>query len=55
MLLTGEASIPEVMAFPKNTLAASPMDGPPGAVDAHQLEELGLQIRTGQESQGGSK
>jgi aspartyl-tRNA synthetase len=44
MLMAGESSIREVMAFPKNTLAASPMDGAPAPVDEKQLRDLGLKI-----------
>ena len=43
MLMAGEDSIREVIAFPKTVTGASPMDDAPGAVDAAQLAELGLQ------------
>ena len=42
MLMAGESSIREVIAFPKNTVASSPMDGCPSGVDPEQLAELGL-------------
>ena len=45
MLMAGEATIRDVIAFPKNTWAASPMDDSPAPLDAHQLAELALQIR----------
>lgn len=44
MLMCHEDSIHEVIAFPKNNLAASPMDECPSAVDDKQLEELHLQV-----------
>lgn len=44
-LLTGKNDIREVMAFPKNKKAESPMDGSPSALSAEVLEELGLEIR----------
>jgi len=44
MLMAGESTIRDVMAFPKNTVAASPMDECPAEVDPAQLEELGLRI-----------
>ncbi len=49
MLMTGESTIREVIAFPKNTVGASPLDGSPGTVRAEQLEELGLEIVEEQE------
>ena len=45
MLMAGEATIREVIAFPKNTWAASPMDDSPAPLDPDQLAELALQIR----------
>jgi aspartyl-tRNA synthetase len=45
MLMSGESSIKEVIAFPKNSFAQSPMDECPGEVDAKQLDELHLLIK----------
>ena len=45
MLMAGEAIIRDVIAFPKNTWAASPMDDSPAPLDAGQLRELHLQLR----------
>jgi aspartyl-tRNA synthetase len=44
MLLAGEQSIREVIAFPKNTLGQSLMDDCPAEVDPQQLEELHIRI-----------
>lgn len=44
MLMCGQTSIKEVIAFPKNSFAQSPMDECPGDVDPAQLAELHLQI-----------
>jgi aspartyl-tRNA synthetase len=44
MLLAGESSIREVIAFPKNTTGVSLMDDCPAPVDARQLEELNIRI-----------
>jgi len=43
MLLAGETSIREVIAFPKTNTAVSLMDGSPAAIDAEQMRELGLE------------
>lgn len=45
MLLTGEKSIREVIAFPKNQNAQCMVSEAPGTVDETQLEELGIEIR----------
>ncbi|GMO53047.1 MAG: aspartate--tRNA ligase [Treponemataceae bacterium] len=45
MLMCGETSIKEVLAFPKNTFAQSPMDDCPSEVDQKQLDELHLAIK----------
>ncbi|MEZ4387638.1 MAG: aspartate--tRNA ligase [Candidatus Krumholzibacteriia bacterium] len=44
MLMCGAPSLREVIAFPKTTLAASPLDGSPGPISAAQLAELNLTI-----------
>lgn len=44
MLMCHEDSIHEVIAFPKNNLAASPMDESPSFVDDKQLDELHIKI-----------
>ena len=45
MLLTGEKSIREVIAFPKNQNAQCMVSEAPGLVDETQLEELGIELR----------
>ncbi|MDR3139757.1 MAG: aspartate--tRNA ligase, partial [Treponema sp.] len=44
MIMSGETSIKEVVAFPKNSFAVSPMDDSPSTVDEKQLQELHLAI-----------
>ena len=44
MLLAGESSIREVIAFPKTNTGFSPLDNAPRPVDLAQLFELGLQL-----------
>jgi aspartyl-tRNA synthetase len=44
MLMAGEDSIREVIAFPKNTLGISQMEDSPSEVDSRQLAELGIEI-----------
>ena len=44
MLMAGQTSIKEVIAFPKNSFAVSPMDDSPGEVDQKQLDELRITI-----------
>ncbi|MDR3302947.1 MAG: aspartate--tRNA ligase [Treponema sp.] len=45
MLMAGETSIKEVIAFPKNSFAQSPMDDCPGEVEQKQLDELHLAVK----------
>ena len=42
--MAGESTIRDVIPFPKNTLAGSPLDGSPAAVDTNQLKDLNLNI-----------
>src|SRR3989344_8902759 len=42
MILAGEGSISEVIAFPKTGTARDPMMGSPSAIEPKQLRELGL-------------
>ncbi len=44
MLMAGKTSIKEVIAFPKNSFAVSPMDDCPSEVDQKQLDELHIAI-----------
>ncbi len=44
MLMAGEDSIREVIAFPKVKDASCLMTGAPGTVEEQQLEELALEI-----------
>lgn len=44
MVMAGETSIKEVIAFPKNSFAISPMDQCPSKVDERQLKELHIRI-----------
>jgi aspartyl-tRNA synthetase len=44
MLMAGETSIKEVIAFPKNSFAVGPMDDSPNYVDQRQLDELHISI-----------
>ncbi|MBU0935475.1 MAG: aspartate--tRNA ligase [Spirochaetes bacterium] len=45
MIMAGETSIKEVIAFPKNSFAVSPMDEAPSEVDQQQLDDLHLSVR----------
>jgi aspartyl-tRNA synthetase len=44
MLMCGETSIKDVIAFPKNTFAVSPMDDCPSEVGSEQLKDLHIGI-----------
>ncbi len=45
MIMTGEKSIKEVIAFPKNTMGISPMDDSPTAITKEQLDDLHLILK----------
>jgi len=45
MLMAGVKSLRDVIAFPKNQKAQSPMDDAPGKVDEKQLRELHIRLR----------
>ncbi|MCL2764922.1 MAG: aspartate--tRNA ligase [Treponema sp.] len=45
MIMAGVTSLKDVIAFPKNSFAVSPMDDSPSEVDCKQLEELGIIIK----------
>lgn len=45
MLLTAAQSLRDVIAFPKNQRAQSPMDGSPGVVESSQLDELHIKLK----------
>lgn len=44
MLMMGEKTIRNVIAFPKNTMGSSPLDNSPAPLDKNQLQELHLSI-----------
>ncbi len=46
MLMAGETTIRQVIAFPKNTVGVSPMDDSPSEVEPAQLKELKLKFAT---------
>jgi aspartyl-tRNA synthetase len=50
MLLCGESSIRDVIAFPKTQKAACLLTGAPSNTSKEQLEELNLRLRPGMES-----
>lgn len=52
MLMTGAASIRDVIAFPKTQSAACVMTDAPGEVSAAQLKELNIRLRQTREEQG---
>lgn len=50
MLVTGENSIREVIAFPKTTSSLCLLTGSPSTVSPQQLKELGIQFKTSLEA-----
>jgi len=44
MLMAGEKTIRDVIAFPKTASGADPLTGAPAEVDVRQLRELGIQV-----------
>ncbi|WP_349236354.1 amino acid--tRNA ligase-related protein, partial [Borreliella garinii] len=44
MLMTKSTSIKDVILFPKNSFAASPLDDSPSKISDEQLKELGINI-----------
>jgi len=44
MLIAGEQSIRDVIAFPKNNRAIDLMSNSPAEVDARQLRDLGIKL-----------
>jgi len=52
MLMSGAASIREVMAFPKTQTASCPLTSAPSAVSDAQLAELNIRLRKPQEKGG---
>jgi len=45
MIMAGCTSLKDVIAFPKNSFAVSPMDDCPSEIDQKQLDELGIIIK----------
>jgi aspartyl-tRNA synthetase len=50
MMIRGEESIREVIAFPKNNRGLDLMSDSPGVVDAQQLRDLGIKLASEKKS-----
>jgi aspartyl-tRNA synthetase len=55
MLLAGEKSLREVIAFPKTTAAQDLMADSPAPVGTDQLDELGIAIKQSEKGEGGRR
>jgi len=44
MILTGQSSIRDMIAFPKTQSGSDPLTGAPAAVEAAQLRDLGISL-----------
>jgi len=55
MLMAGETSIKEVIAFPKNSFAEGLLDGCPNTVSPEQLKELRISIEAPENKQDSAK
>lgn len=55
MLVCGETSIREVMAFPKTNRAQDLMSQSPSPADERQLRDLGIKLAADEQSQSGNK
>jgi len=53
MLMSGERSIRDVIAFPKTQTASCPLTAAPAAVGELQLRELGIRLRRSEAAAGG--
>ncbi len=54
MLMTGRSSLRDVIAFPKNSRAISPMDECPSAVEPQLLDDLHIVVRAEAKAPGGA-
>ena len=55
MIMAGEDSIREVIAFPKNTAGVSPLDDSPSEIEQKQLDELGILFKEEDREESGEE